>query len=907
MNTYTFTKKIIYGLLGGCIISSLYIQNSDRCAKALTVEIQKIFKRDFKAHFLGELTTVSLFPAALTLKNVCVVPVDYTEKWDWKAEQIDVSFSLLSYFFTKKIGFEMNFYNPIIHSSMIDNQPSIKKHIDTYFTMSSIAVPLVPEKVHAYNAHILIRDKPRFQKCALFVDGSMIWKNEKMSGKLLCRDGIFSFHDEIFIKNIQGTVSFDTKKLYQKCLYPVTTTVSFKVPFLPQEKQTFVLNGEWDGYKGNCLGNNEDSSFIVKKALIMYQHKNILFDINAQCDCSLGAYFVGFNDAAQDFSGTATIALSGTPQAATGIMNIQSMGYNSYVCDKAELFFITDKKDMKGTVTFSHKNQRGNGNFVFDLFNQTGTCALQALTPWNVFKEWNLNPSLSHLACFVNEGNFLCEHEATITHKKTENCVHEKGEIKLFKNGLLDFKGIWSEKMYQGKMEFLPTIKPHFFSCKDKQGTTLFTVTGHYPDYTHFDARFSYKLLREAMSECFDYDIPGEGNIVCTGKVKKDSVKIAVHSQDITISVPETYNFISEINAEALCYYDPLSLDVTHVLLSLHKGMIQSKGMVFEWDDQGNLKTVNATLHFENCFLNVKKDFFALISGDIALKKQKDADFLLNGSVEIKKGQLKENPFSFQGQKKVTQGMMPSHLFENIPLNLSLKLFSHHPVHINTPFVTSQALLDLDIHNTLVAPLFSGSLKFNKGALHFPYKSLSIIHADIHFLPHQSYDPLIHIVARAMVKKYTITLSVTGSLETPHITLDSVPYLAEEQILALLFTGTVEDTLPGMVPVFVVHSLEKLLFGSNQYTDSSNSLLKDSLKKIRLVPRFSDQTGRGGIRGAIEIDVSNRLHAMIQKNFSLSEDTRFEVEYIISDDMSVKGIKDERGDIGGELEMRFKL
>ena len=39
---------------------------------------------------------------------------------------------------------------------------------------------------------------------------------------------------------------------------------------------------------------------------------------------------------------------------------------------------------------------------------------------------------------------------------------------------------------------------------------------------------------------------------------------------------------------------------------------------------------------------------------------------------------------------------------------------------------------------------------------------------------------------------------------------------------------------------------------------------------------------------------------MIQKNFSLTEDTKFELEFLLSDDITLR-------DIGGEVEMRWKF
>ena len=76
---------------------------------------------------------------------------------------------------------------------------------------------------------------------------------------------------------------------------------------------------------------------------------------------------------------------------------------------------------------------------------------------------------------------------------------------------------------------------------------------------------------------------------------------------------------------------------------------------------------------------------------------------------------------------------------------------------------------------------------------------------------------------------------------------------------------------------------------------------------MRVVPRLNDQTGRKGISGTVEIDVTDRLRALIHKNLSKQEKPVVELEYQVTDDIRVKGIKDQHGEIGGELEMRWKF
>ncbi len=108
------------------------------------------------------------------------------------------------------------------------------------------------------------------------------------------------------------------------------------------------------------------------------------------------------------------------------------------------------------------------------------------------------------------------------------------------------------------------------------------------------------------------------------------------------------------------------------------------------------------------------------------------------------------------------------------------------------------------------------------------------------------------------------------------------------------------------MPALIMQNITSLVFSQNQSSKQLERYFKALLKpfkNVHLVPSFTDQTGRGGLRGAIEIDINERWRALIQKNFSLSEDTRFELEYMVSDDISVRGFRDERRDIGSEVEM----
>jgi hypothetical protein len=54
-------------------------------------------------------------------------------------------------------------------------------------------------------------------------------------------------------------------------------------------------------------------------------------------------------------------------------------------------------------------------------------------------------------------------------------------------------------------------------------------------------------------------------------------------------------------------------------------------------------------------------------------------------------------------------------------------------------------------------------------------------------------------------------------------------------------------------------------------------------------------------------ELSDNLRATIQKDLSNTEESRIEVEYGIGDDLVIRAVKDERGEVGAEVEKSWKF
>lgn len=98
--------------------------------------------------------------------------------------------------------------------------------------------------------------------------------------------------------------------------------------------------------------------------------------------------------------------------------------------------------------------------------------------------------------------------------------------------------------------------------------------------------------------------------------------------------------------------------------------------------------------------------------------------------------------------------------------------------------------------------------------------------------------------------------------------------------------------------------------GSNAITSKSRSFFKTltlPFKYVQITPNFTNQFEQEGIKGTLSLDFNKQLHAQIQKNFNLQDDLGVQVEYFVTDDINVKLVKDQRGELGSEVEVTLKL
>lgn len=458
--------------------------------------------------------------------------------------------------------------------------------------------------------------------------------------------------------------------------------------------------------------------------------------------------------------------------------------------------------------------------------------------------------------------------------------------------------------------ELVCALRPEIYlkSLKYSDNKILLLEASGKPDGT-FAGTVQYPVLRTILSE-YAPDMSGQGVLDVTGCIKNGLLQVHGAMHDAHIKLPYTYNLLQGLAVDVEADWASKKITVRDAHILLHSGEITSEQMCLAFDENFKLASAHVPLIVRNCFMSWQKDIFALISASLIMQYTAQEQAKIQGNIILDRSHVRSNLFSAEfGQDIFGMTVSPLSSYQADAV-LDLTVTTRAPLQVKTPFLEAAARLNFNLKGTIAEPQLSGLIEIVNGSLAFPYQPLYITSGKIYFVPHQLDDPMIDLIAKNTIKKYTVGMSVTGSVRSPKITFESSPTLEEAQIITLLLGGSEDGSLYLAMPTTIMENIENLLFGPAATSSKMQKYLKNlfrPFKNIRIVPSFSDQTGRGGLRGSVAIEVNDRLRGVIEQNFSLTEDTRFEVDYALSDDTSIRAIKDERGDIGAELETRWKF
>jgi hypothetical protein len=856
------------------------------------------------------------FKGRMRLTDMYVMPV-HGQDWSWHVDRFLISFSWWDFLLYGSLDFSIVMDAAQMQSCVVDNHLAIGDHLDLAFNGPQVGMYTFLKELTCNNMHCSIIDQNKNSSFNIAFDG----KAKKIDNIFRCIievfEGSLDTQDRVLFTNMSGSLQFDSfggQPTLDICL---KGAASLEIPQLGAEIMPCYISGSWNHNGGLLSVKNIDHSFAIDPIMIQRKDEGTVVSLDAKVPLAYAWRMFSNNNDDNRLSGNcllqAKMISHDNHRNIHGHLVLQRMHWQDLELGSlGKLSFAAKDEKIDGSLYI----QRTSGACI----GGDWSCSLQAgkiqadiknnaRLAFSPKHDWQILPDdlTFHVTSDGSSANIM--YEATATHAKVHHQITSQGQIQLNDNALL-LQGIFDNNHYDCKCSYQPDWSFDHFVYKRDDGTSLFELTSSEADQkTSYNGRMAFACVKDIFKKWYDYDLQGEGIFeiaIDPGQVSS----VSMHLKDGAIRLPRTYNFINGFDCQLALNYGARTCTISDLICHLHNGQISSKKMHCTLTEDYYPHFVYAPLLIDHCLINMGKEFFAVVSGNLLLSKRSDSGLSLNGQVIIERSQLKENLFSDVFQRNFRNYTARSFETDDDELLCDIAVKTKYPVRIQTPFLDTDARIDLHIRNRVRDPEVVGTISLNAGKLYFPYKPLYITTGMVHFLPGRLDDPLIELFAKNTIKKNNITLQVTGSLQNQHVQLESSPTLTEEQIISLLLVGSQEESLNIVMPALIMQNVKSILFGYDQSeTNLSryfNSLFK-TFGRIHLVPSFIDQSGRGGLRGAIEFDLSDRWRAVIQKNFSLTEDTRFEVEYLFSDDVSARFTRDIRRDWIGEVEMRYKF
>lgn len=904
-----FFKFFVAVVVGGCMALAV-MQNDQRFKQKCEKMLIKLFEEAFDCRVLSaHVHKLNLFTGSLTADSVCVVAKD-SLSWRWQAHEVKVKTSWLYLLIRKKIGLDITLNRVSAASGVQQNYPSIINHIAKMID-GAPGMPIELRSLKIIHSQLQVSDTDKLNAQLKF-NAELSNRPENLKMSFYVDEGMISDSRATPIENIQTTCIIE--KRAGKKIPRITCSVHCQCPQLPIDSQQLIANVRIDDVQTTVVLGTKNRGELLKIQGEVHDFNNLQLALSGAIPIELMTPFMNQLIENDTLTGTVQgtmnitclphkdIQLDGRIQLTD--LNYRSIPVGSFILDVQKMNDVWQGNVSvnaaiggvwKGTYDYDQKNKKGSGTVFLSKPYQLGTTAFYAKSP-----ETMIECSYDYQSGV--RGSYILQ----AMHEKNEE-VYQTSGIFFAHGKQAELTGMYKKDTYQ----LAATLDQNGVACTssyiNEKNKTMGTIARAADGV--ITSTIDYQLLQLLVERLFNIRVKGEGSIKLNGQYHNSRFDGSLAMINGTIQLVPTYNFIKNFKTEIHLDLSERTLMLNNALIQLHEGNMKCERAVCMLDKDGVVSFVHLPLIMEKMFLNFEKDCFVVMSGGALFWKNKDRAGI-TGRIIIDKSQLKKNLFSIVTSKQfVAPFKIP---FEQTVFDgaLDCAVLTRKPMSIKTSFLDTDAAIDLHIKGTIKDPLVAGTISLSRGTLAFPYRPLHIVHGKLYFVPPHTFDPEITLVAKGRARHFDLSLRIGGSVQQPHISFESTPPLTEEQIITLLLIGSESGSFALIMPTLIMNNMQQILFGPEQSTSKLEMYFKSllaPLKNIRIVPSFTDQSGRGGLRGAIEIDVNDQLHGLIQKNFSQLEDTKFEVEYLLSDDVTVRGIKDEHNDLGGEVEMRWKF
>lgn len=906
-------------MLGSCI-AMIYLSSTDRFREYVQTRIEQQFHDDFGVKLRCKIDSIEWFPCCrIQVSSIHISPETVLvgggvpQDWSVMAEKLVIKGSWLSLLLQGALKLHMQF-DHVIMMELFEQSPEKLLQFCVQMFNKIGSSWILYEGVSVKDGLLYLKRTTD----GLYVQIPYVshLQGDVSATKLqvYTQDGIAWYHDGISIEKITGSIvgelpfsgEFERIRGDIQMNYDLNKS-GVKIPGF--------LAGSMQRGRGELTIKTEDGSVIIDPIYIQYRAQECWCDMNVKASPDILKYF-DMPEALAQLGGHVGIqvrldAYNILPTLQVSILLEELLYKTKPILPDGK--FTIQKHSQDGCTGLFHMNGKDWMAVDFRAIADQLQLSAQNIVPLEILlvHGWMVKPSGFVLEGMRKaDGTILGAYSITVEHTITGEKHVLQGSLD-YSEGAVFLRGTLNEFEYKGELVVTPELVFKSFQIYSAQQLLVDFSTDE-QDAGYVVGSVDFSMVKTLVPEPFKMSFAQEGSFVGRGYCKDNIWHATVQAHYAHIRIPYVYNVIQNLSATCEVDLHKHNIVLKDLLIDWYEGTMRCQRATFWFDKYFNCFALHVPVMFDKMMMSWNKGVYGLLSGRILLSKYQREDAMnLEGKLLLDKAEVRENilsPDFHEMMLHMAQGPSPQGPSQDLTLDIGLLV--HEALTIKTSFMVAKAMIQVAIQGTLLKPKVSGQVDILDGTLQFPYKPIQITGGRVLILPDQPLDPVIELTARGKLKRYTVSLHAWGTALDPHIQLEAQPYLKEEQILSLMMLGVEDKSLGLMVPAFLTQKLQEIMFGpalSKPKLKAVFDRIFRSLKYVRFLPQFASQADRGGMRGIFEIDASEHLHGKIDTNFMDIEDTKFDVDYSVTDDVTLRLQKDGPSTYGGEVEFRWKF
>lgn len=853
------------------ISSLLILQQHESSRRWMAQYLSEIIQDAFDCQFSMRIEELHVFPLTLVCSNVSARPsrsINGAHDWNWRCGTISFHCSWLSLLLLRSLKTNIAIDHLTAQTTVDQDRIAIFDHIKKLFLSKKGRIPLIIKTLTVQHA-IVELDCPG-KELHTVIEGSVSSKkiNNNFHTNVQCSRGVCTFQGKPIITLEMGNFESTAASNGQ---HRSEIAAAFNVLPLPAATGTCHVVGTLENNTATYGISNNDQTMDIQATTNLISHETMA---HGSVSSALIKPFIVDNNIIKNYQDT---------------LNFQAT-------------LDTQSMSTRGTCSLQHIPLSCSWHMQKDQYQLqiNNNAALQhpSLPAWKIEPN-KLSIEITKTAHGNNQGTINAEILNTTHHTIIPCRVIGTGNVKNF-----SAQGHCGSYPLSLSGSIVPTvvIKEAMLGATQKP---LLHLHAQCDQTSSFSGTIDYAQALNVLDDSIARLAPGTGTIHLNGIITPQKITCNMSLCSANIVIKKIFNLLTHAQCTLSADWENRCAIINNLSCTFQRGTLTSQQITGRLSDTQNSFFIHAPISFQECLIKWDQAL-TLISGGLTLTYHSQAPSTLEGLIIIDKAHI-DNAANTQ---TIFSNKSPKKQLFPIPLDLDIHIVSKKAIRICTPELHTKACPALTLRGPTNNLRLHGTVNLRGGAITFPYRSLKIVRGALYATPEHSLDPLIDLQAKSQIDQHTVNLLLTGSLEHPIIHLQSTPPLSEEQIAGLLITGSSEQLLNAAAPGFVLDNIAHYIAGNIAKMSQSNQLLANlikPLKHIHVTPLINEQSGQQNIGGAVEIDLGKRLKAKVQKNLTFDDDAALEIDYHLSDEVSVKAFKNEQGDLGSLLQMRLKF